>query len=71
MPCKYCQFPFSEQVVSQGQILTQQEGGGLGGWPEHPGRLGTHRLAMLLHSEPLPKPLPAKLLLGPQSLQHT
>lgn len=27
MPCKYCQSPFSEQVVSQGQVLSQQEGG--------------------------------------------
>lgn len=27
MPCKYCQSPFSEQVVSQGQLLSQQEGG--------------------------------------------
>lgn len=37
MPCKYCQSPFSEQVVSQGQILSQQEGGRVGGWVEDPG----------------------------------
>lgn len=61
MPCKYCQFPFSEQVVSQGQILTQQEGGRLGWWLEHPGRLSTHHLAMLLHSAPHGKGAPTSL----------
>lgn len=32
MLCKYCQSPFSEQVVSQGQILSQQEGRWMGRW---------------------------------------
>lgn len=54
MPCKYCQSPFSEQVVSQGQILSQQEGGWVVGGQNTLANSANHSAARL-HSAPCGK----------------